>query len=434
MTMMRFKRWWVGLIILVATATIAVAPDLRSLLSLPSFPNLSQGMMPAHSASPPPMKIPASLFGMHINQPPGKAWPNVPFYGWRLCEDYPTWGSLEPQAGVWKFEQLDRAVALATKNKIEVLLTLGQTPRWAAARPDDPSPYGNPGWPSEPANLKDWRNYVRTIANRYKGKIRHYEIWNEPDYKLFYTGSVSKMVELAKEAYTILKQVDPQNVVLSPGATNGTPDFQWQKDFFRQGGGKYADVISQHFYPKTAVPEDRADYIESFTTMLTKAGLSKKPIWNTETGWVKPVTMQSDRQAMAFVARTYLIDWAKGVQRLYWYAWDNRDYVSLYFTHSDRQTPTGIATSYATTQKWMVGARMGKCQPQNDKTWMCQLTRNGRSNWVVWNPDRQLTFTVPKSWNIKTTQDLTGKTKKLPASRQVAIDFSPLLLSSTTTP
>jgi Glycosyl hydrolase family 10 len=430
--MMGFKRRWVGLIILVAMATIALAPDLGSRL-LPLLQNLSQGMISTSSASPTQAKIPASLFGMHIHQSE-KTWPNVPFYSWRLWDAGTAWGDLEPQAGVWKFEPLDRAVALAAKKKVEILLTLGQTPRWASARPNDESAYGNPGWPAEPTNLKDWRNYIRTIATRYKGKIHHYEIWNEPDYKMFYTGSVGKMVELAREAYTILKQVDPTNVVLSPGATNGTPDFKWQKDFFRQGGGKYADVIAQHLYPQTAVPEDRAQYIERFTKILAGAGLSKKPLWNTETGWLKPVTFQSDRQAMAYVARTYLIDWAKGVQRLYWYAWDNRAAVSLYFIQSDRQTPTAIAKSYAQIQKWMVGARMDECKPQSDNTWICQLTRNGRSNWVVWNPDRELTFTVPKNWKIKKTQDLAGKTTNLPASQQIAIDFSPLLLSSTTTP
>jgi Glycosyl hydrolase catalytic core len=431
--MMRLKRWWVGLIILVAIATIALAPAIGSRLSSPPSPNLSSPKIATTSASPPAAKIPANFFGMHIHHAE-KTWPNVPFYSWRLWDSYTTWGDLEPQAGMWKFDKLDRAVAVAATKKVELLLTLGQTPRWASARPDDPSPYGNPGWPAEPANLQDWRNYIRTVATRYKGKIRHYEIWNEPDYKMFYTGSVSKMVELAREAYTILKQVDPQNVVLSPGATNGTPDFQWQKEFFAKGGGKYADVIAQHLYPKTAIPEERVEYIESFTKVVAAAGLSKKPIWNTETGWLKPVTMQSDRQAMAYVARTNLIDWAKGVQRLYWYAWDNRAAVSVYFTQTDRQTPTPIAKSYAQIQKWMVGARMTECKPQADKTWICQFARNGRSHWVVWNPDRQLTFTVPKNWNIKKTQDLTGKTTTLPASRQVSIDFSPLLLSSTTTP
>jgi hypothetical protein len=415
---MRFNRRWLLPLFLIAIVTLTGISQLRSQFS-PSMPLLK----------PAQVSIPRSFFGMHIHYSL-KTWPNVPFYGWRLWDSYTTWGDLEPQAGKWDFDKLDRYVALAKTKKVEVLLTLGQSPRWASARPNDPSPYGNPGWPAEPRNIKDWRNYVRTVAERYKGKIRHYEVWNEPDYKSFYTGSVDKMVELAREAYTILKQVDPQNVVLSPGASNATPDFQWQRDFFRQGGGKYADVISQHFYPPTAIPEERVKDLARFREIMAEAGLSKKEFWNTEAGWLKPVTMKSDRQAMAFVARTYLLDWAGGVSRFYWYAWDNRDAVSVYFTQSDRQTPTGIATSYAHIQKWMVGARMKECKPQADKTWICEFSRNKRSQWVVWNPDRQLTFTVPKTWKVAKTQDLTGKTTTIPASRQVSIDFSPLLFSS----
>ncbi len=419
---MRFYRRWIALILVVAIVTFARTPKLSS-----------QIYLPISLLKPDRVTIPRSLFGMHIHQSP-KTWPNVPFYGWRLWDAGSTWGDLEPQAGAWKFDKLDRYVELATTRKVEILLTLGQTPRWASARPDDPSPYGNPGWPAEPANMQDWRNYVRTVARRYQGKIHHYEVWNEPDYKSMYTGSVGKLVELAREAYTIIKQVDPTNVVLSPGTSDATPDFTWQKNFFRAGGGKYADAISQHFYPQTPVPEDLAKSIARFKVIMAEAGLSKKALWNTESGWLKSVTFQSDRQAMAYVARTYLINWASGVRRFYWYAWDNRDAVSLYFTESDRQTPTPVTKSYAQIQQWLVGSKMQSCSTQANNTWICQLTRNGRSRWIVWNPDRQLTFTVPKQWKIDSTQDLVGKITTLPASRQISIDFAPVLLSSATSP
>jgi hypothetical protein len=372
---------------------------------------------------------------MHIHYG-GKTWPNVPFATWRLWDTYTTWGDLEPQPGVWNFELLDQYVKRAAKQKVEIVLTLGQTPRWAAARPNDPSPYGNPGWPSEPKNMQDWRNYIRTVATRYRGQIRYYEIWNEPDLKQFYTGSIDKMVELSREAYKILKQVDPKIVVLSPATTDATPDLRWQKNFWQKGGGKYADVIAQHFYPptETAIPEDLAKYIHRLKALMAQSGLAKKPLWNTESGWLKPAKIESDRQAMAYLARMYLINWASGVQRFYWYAWDNRDAVSLYLTASDRQTPTPIAKSYAQIQKWMVGAQMEECGINASKTWICRLRRSGKPVWIVWNPDRRLTFTVPKNWRVRTVQDLSGKNQTLPNSRQINIDYLPVLLSKNTSP
>ncbi len=421
--MMGFKRRWVVLLLLMTIFTVAVTSTMRAQFSQPL------ALITAKQT------IPASLFGMHVEHS-GTTWPNVPFRGWRLWDAGVTWGSLEPQQGAWKFEQLDRYVALATTKKVEILLTLGQTPRWASARPNDESPYENPGWPAEPAQLKDWRNYIRTVATRYKGKIHYYEIWNEPDLKQFYTGSVDKMVELAREAYTIIKQVDNTSIVLSPGATNGTPDFKWQKSFFRQGGGKYADVIAQHFYPQTltSLPEELADYIGQIKAIMAEFGLSGKPLWNTEAGWLKPFKFQSDRQAMAYVARSYLINWASGVQRLYWYAWDNKYAVSLFFTQSDAKTPTPITKSYAQIYKWMVGAQLQQCKPNADKTWICDLSRQGRPFWIVWNSERELTFTVPKNWKIRKIQDLTGKNTALSTSRQIPIDLAPVRLSRSTSP
>lgn len=420
MTIGRFKRRWAVLFLLVAIVTLVAATKIKSQLS-----------PPMSSLKPPTQRVAASLFGMHIHHAL-ETWPNVPFDRWRLWDAGVVWGNLEPQPGVWKFDLLDRYVDLAAKKKVEILLTLGQTPPWASARPNDKSPYQS-GWPSEPANLKDWRNYVRTVATRYKGKIRDYEIWNEPDLKGFYTGSVDKMVELAKEAYTILKQVDPKIVVLSPAGTDGTRDLQWQQDFFRQGGGKYADVISQHFYPESesAVPEDLVKSINRMKAIMTKYGLANKPLWNTESGWLKPAAIASDRQAMAYVARTYLINWASGVRRFYWYSWDNRTSASLYLIEPDGKTPTPITKSYAQIQKWMVGAQMKQCKANSTKTWICNFTRQGQPFWIVWNPDRELNFTVPKNWQVGKIQDLAGKNTLLPNSRQINIDLSPLLLSAT---
>ena len=113
---------------------------------------------------------------------------------------------------------MDYLVGEAQKRGVKVTYTLGMTPQWAAARPNDWSVYGS-GSSSEPQNMEDWRNYVRTVATRYKGKIHHYELWNEADYHGFYTGSVDTMVELAKQAYKIIKEIDPNAIVLTPNCT-----------------------------------------------------------------------------------------------------------------------------------------------------------------------------------------------------------------------
>ena len=49
---------------------------------------------------------------------------------------------------------------------------LGSTPLWAAKYPTaDFEYYYGPGTASVPANLEDWRTWVRAVAERYKGRI-----------------------------------------------------------------------------------------------------------------------------------------------------------------------------------------------------------------------------------------------------------------------
>ena len=66
----------------------------------------------------------------------------------------------------------------------------GMTPGWAAQDRNAKSHYFV-GASSPPADIEDWRAYVRAVATRYKGRIRYWELWNEVNDKLFYSGAVS---------------------------------------------------------------------------------------------------------------------------------------------------------------------------------------------------------------------------------------------------
>src|SRR5262249_13080787 len=147
-----------------------------------------------------------------------KKWPPVAFSEWRLWDAGVTWAQLEPEPGKWQFDLLDRYTHLAAERHVDILLTLGLTPAWASARPEEPSAYGK-GEAAEPRKLEDWERYVRTVATRYKGVIHNYEIWNEPNVKGTFTGSPQAMLQLGRVAYEVLKAVDPTVTVVSPSPT-----------------------------------------------------------------------------------------------------------------------------------------------------------------------------------------------------------------------
>jgi hypothetical protein len=372
----------------------------------------------------PKAAIPASYFGMHIHHlayPGPTSWPNVSVPQWRLWDANVTWADLQPAKGQWRFEKLDGYVSLAEQHGTGLLLTLGGSPTWASAKPQLQSSY-YPGFTAEPANIEDWREYVRTVVARYKGRIQAYEIWNEPNLADFWSGSIDQMLMLTREASQIIRNVDPKALVASPSATTayGIP---WLAEFLKKGGGQYVDVIGFHFYVDAQLPpEEMLAIIQRVRQVLADNGLADKPVWNTETGWLPPAKFDSDELAAAFLARAYIVNWAAGVQRFYWYAWDNQ-YVRLITYKVDTRTVTPAGRAYEIIQRWMVGTTMNDCTESAEHTWTCQLKRNGKSQWIVWNTQGKRKFDLPRTWSVASATLLLEDSHPLKAA---SIDIGPV--------
>jgi hypothetical protein len=287
-------------------------------------------------------------------------------------------------------------------------------PAWASAHP--------PADNAEPANLDDWRTYVRTVVSRYKGRIEAYEIWNEPNLRDFWTGTLDQMLTLTKEASQIIHSVDPKALVVSPSATAdyGIP---WLSEFLNKGGGQYVDVIGYHFYLNPqATPEELPPFIQKVRLIISGNDLADKPLWNTESGWQKPTRIDSEEMAAGFLARAYILAWAAGVQRFYWYAWDNRA-MGIVTYKEDEHTVTPAGYAYKDVQQWLVGARLDGCTESADQTWTCRLNRSGMKEWVVWNPLGNRKFDVPPAWHVGSATPLLHDRRSLNESY---IDIGPV--------
>ena len=51
-----------------------------------------------------------------------------------------------------------------------------------------------------PATMQDWTNYIAAVATRDLGRIRAYEIWNEPNAQYF-SGEVIDIFRLTQAAH-----------------------------------------------------------------------------------------------------------------------------------------------------------------------------------------------------------------------------------------
>jgi len=378
--------------------------------------------------APPVEPIPLSFFGMHIhNIASSTPWPAVSVPAWRLWDARVQWPQLEPNPGQWTFGKLDAYVSLAEQHNTEILLPLGLSPEWASARPQERSVY-QAGFAAEPQNINNWRDYVTTVAKRYKGRIRAYEIWNEPNNKGFWTGDMQQIVTLTREASQIIHQIDPQAYVVSPSATTAS-GIPWLASFLKAGGGQYVDVIGFHFYVAPLAPEAMVPLSQKVRQVMMDTGAGDKPLWNTESGWQLPKPFPVGELGAAYLARAYILSWATGVRRFYWYAWDNHTWASLETTDADNQTPTHAGRGYEMIQKWLVGAQMNGCDEDSDHTWICQITREGTPSWIVWNPAGPRTFSVPLDWRVKSVTPLLGEARPLD-SASLEIGSVPELVTS----
>ncbi|MHB1214954.1 MAG: beta-galactosidase [Thiobacillus sp.] len=360
------------------------------------------------------------LFGLHVHGlARGGDWPGIDFGYIRLWDAGVLWRDLEPSKGEWKFGLLDHYVDDAQKRGVKVLLTLGQTPKWAASRPDADSPYGA-GASSDPRSMDDWRNYVETLATRYKGRIQAWEIWNEANVKHFYSGDYARLAEMERIAAEVLKSVDPANIVLTPSVQGGA--FRQLDDYFKAGGGQYADAISYHFYALTEAPEILPERIRKVREVMVRHGLGNKPLWNTEIGWLIPNSdggfggnfkpawhswrKTETLEAAGFVVRSYLLCLNGGIRHVFWYSWDSS---AMGLAESKGRIPKPAARGFARAREWLVGASFSGCSTSggfwSGDIWSCELERDGKKQWVVWS-DAERKFSIPPEWKVVTMQGL----------------------------
>lgn len=389
---------------------------------------LAWQVLPSISAEQP---LDRRFFGIHLHRADGTTpWPFVKFGSWRLWDAGVDWGKLEPVSGQWQFDKLDRLMALAAENGVEPLLTLGVTPTWAASRPTEPFVYGA-GGASEPRDLADWENYVRQVSTRYKGRLRHLEVWNEPKFSdveptkgAFFSGTVKDLVNLACAAKRVAREVDPNIRIVSPGFTGAGDRLE---RFLKAGGKQCIDVVAFHFY--AATPEKMHQRISDVRRIMQQQGVGRLPLWNTEQGYEvvgprAPVPgplgfgVADEASEAAYIVRSYALAADADVERFYFYSWERVLDKSL--------QPKRSAQAVATAVRWLREARVSGCQASG-QLWVCVVERSDRRAWLVWSTSGTVDWTIPPEWQIQAYEPMEGAGRVLMEST-LPIGMAPVLL------
>lgn len=366
--------------------------------------------------------IPENFFGMHVQHLSSSGWPSIKFKSIRLWDSGVRWDIIEKENNVFDFKTLDAYVRAAVEHNVDVLYTLGMTPTWASSRPNELSVYGKLGISAEPADIELWKRYIRKIVERYKGKIKYYEVWNEPAAKGFFSGDILTLIKMTQEAHAIIKSVNPTAKIVCPPSTAEKNGAAWLDEFLRLGGGDYVDIIGYHFYVP-GKPELMVKVIRHIKNIMKKHNIVK-PIWNTETGWSRKVIIPNGASA-AYVARSYIINWSEGVERFFWYSWDNNNWVGINMIDNNGN-PTDSALAYDKLQKWLVGSRLLTCTSSQNLTWECEIVNKDNSlAKILWTEEGTSIYRFNENISVAYIETLEGKYRKVD-NNQFVLDGSPV--------
>src|SRR5574341_103759 len=110
------------------------------------------------------------------------------------------------------WDKYDDIVDLAERHGLEIIARLSSPPAWSRG---DGTARGDF---APPDNFNDFADYAAAVAGRYRGRIRYYQIWNEPNIYPEWgnlPADPAAYTRLLCLAYARLKSVDPEIVVLS---------------------------------------------------------------------------------------------------------------------------------------------------------------------------------------------------------------------------
>lgn len=429
-----------------------LVPDRRDFLRITAAGALG-GLLPAlftAASARQPASMPLvqpEFFGatMHwpVRAPYIENYPSVPIAAWRAILPELHWFSLEPRKGEWKFDKFDIAMRLMASSGIDVLYTLGETPTWASSDPSVKGPYIY-GQLAPPRRLADWESYVRTVAQRYQGRIRHYELWNEPTVrevdgsKAHFTAS--QLVELGQSAYRIIKEIDPQARLTTPSMVGGERGVERMEAYLEAGGNQCSDVVAFHYY---GLPEQIPQYHAALTRVMARHGIGHLPVWNTEFGYLiaDPTTPNTHPlgggsfsrvlpapEAAAWLARSLIIAASVGIERFYWFMWDGRN-MGLMTYEGRRINAAGVA--YGTVAGWLTGRHLGQIQ-QTGNVVSCPVIANGKAlGRLVWTRNyRTMRWSVPESWQATVVESVDGRRQEFIPVGGVELSASPVLIRS----
>ena len=167
---------------------------------------------------------------MSLLQDAGLKWITVTF----------RWDEIEKAKGNIDLEYQKTISKIAKEKDIYLVARIRGTPKWANNGHDPNVP---------PIDINDFKIFMEKVASEFKGNIKYWQIWGEPDISKFWKSTPHEYVELLKVGYQVIKTVCNDCKVLSAGLDgNGE---KYLKILIDEHFHEYCDIVAFHPYAPT---------------------------------------------------------------------------------------------------------------------------------------------------------------------------------------
>ena len=228
------------------------------------------------------------------------------------------WADVQPAADQWNWSKPDGIVDAAMARGMGVLAVLNSTPAWAATA-------GTLPYSGKPTSSAAYGDYAARVADRYRGRISAYEVWNEENSVLFWTPTpdAAAFTELLKAAYPKIKAADPAATVIAGGYAPVFSFFSltlspidYTKGIYAAGAKGNFDALAFHPYLYSLkFSAGAGSPLSQISPLLQAQGMHQvmadngdggKKIWATEYG--EP-TSSVDEATQADYIRDFVTKW-----------------------------------------------------------------------------------------------------------------------------
>ncbi len=209
------------------------------------------------------------------------------------------WREMEVGKGMFEWGVADRVVEAL--EGFSIIALVDSPPSWAQTEGLANSP---------PDNYRNLGDFLYALASRYRGRIKAYQIWREPNLaSQWRRPHAAEYVALLRVAYLNIKAADPEALVISAGLAPtesglpvAIPDDLFLRQIYQLGGRRYFDLLGVKAPGFKAPPEVGSEQvaksplwggyrafcfrrIEDLRRIMVENGDEAKKVAVTEFGW-----------------------------------------------------------------------------------------------------------------------------------------------------